>query len=310
VQHNINNIIRKKKVEETERRREEEGWEPPTIRKKPVTPEIEGLEDLAKEEEKKLILEQEGIVQRETPATTEERKKHPTLEKPTPRWRQTLDKLKERVKGWGVPTPEKPKPEPSDREVQEELLREERQRMKSPATKEHPKGPHLDKGLPYEPRWKQVLKKLKDRIKSWGKKSSAQKSLRMALEELRPVFVQEAQAIYEAGPEHAWQGICYYIASAILETALSRHPNWGGEVVHGTGDEHHSWAVICTRTECFKVDIPFTKYEKKVPRKEVPGNPAYDYDMPYTWESLPDVEFQPSDIKITPASRPWKKEKK
>ena len=135
-------------------------------------------------------------------------------------------------------------------------------------------------------------------------KTAARKLLREALEELRPVFAKEAQEAYEQGPEHNWQGVCYSVASFILEAALSRNPNWGGEVIHGTGDEHHSWAVICTRTECFKVDIPFTKYEKQVLREEVPGNLAYDSDMPYAWELLPDVEFQPSDIEITPALRP------
>lgn len=125
-------------------------------------------------EEKKLMLEQEGVVTRGTPATNEEKKKHPTLERaPKPRWRQTIDKLKERVKGWGgVPTPEEQEPtqKDEDRRVQEELLREERRKMKMPLEKKHSPETHLDKGLPYEPRWKQWMKKLKDRVKSWGKK--------------------------------------------------------------------------------------------------------------------------------------------
>jgi hypothetical protein len=28
----------------------------------------------------------------------------------------------------------------------------------------------MDEGLPYTPRWKQWLKKLKDRVKTWGTK--------------------------------------------------------------------------------------------------------------------------------------------
>ena len=129
-------------------------------------------------------------------------------------------------------------------------------------------------------------------------------SLRQALEALRPDFVRVAQQVYESGPEHPWQGICYYIASAILEVALSSNPKWGGEVVHGEGEEYHSWAVICDRKNCFKVDIPFTKYERLVPREERAGNVAYDYDMPWSFESLLDVEFTPDDIQISPALRP------
>jgi len=173
VQHNINNIERAKKVEEAKKRREEEGAPPPTIhrppdKKKPnVAP--EDIEDMARAETQRLM-EQEGVIERETPATADERKRVPTLEK-KPRWREVVDRLKERVKGWGVPTPEEGKQEPKpseDQRVQDELLREERQKIKMPLNKEHPQTPHVDKGLPYEPKWKQLVKKLKDRVKGWG----------------------------------------------------------------------------------------------------------------------------------------------
>lgn len=175
VQHNINNIERKKKVEEAKKRKEQEGAPPPSLKRQPAPEEVEDVEEL-EEAEKQKMLEQEGIVQRKTPATNEEKKKHPTLEEaPKPRWRQTIDKLKERVKGWGgsVPTPEEPQEAPEkseDERVQQELLREERKKMKMPMEKEHPEKSHVDKGLPYVPKWKQLVKKLKDRVKSWGKK--------------------------------------------------------------------------------------------------------------------------------------------
>jgi hypothetical protein len=183
VQHNINNIIRKKKVEEQTQLRGEQGTKPPTTKRQPGAPEPE-QEALTREEEKKLMLEQEGIVERDEPATNAEKEKHPELTETAPkkpRWRETLDRLKERVKGWGggaVPTPEKKKPEaPEDQDkgVQEALLREEMERLQRPVEKEHTPKPHVDEGLPYEPKWKQLVKKLKDRIKSWGspKKSSA-----------------------------------------------------------------------------------------------------------------------------------------
>ncbi len=166
VQHNINNIIRKKKVEEAEARHKEEGVPPPTIRRPKPRPETEDIEDLAESEQKRL-LEQEGIVERGEPATPEEKRKHPPEAK-KPRWRETLDRLKERVKGW-VPTPEKQEPD-EDRQIQEQLLRDEREKMKMPLMKEHPTQTHIDKGLPYKPRWRELIEKLKNRVKSWGKK--------------------------------------------------------------------------------------------------------------------------------------------
>lgn len=173
VQHNINNILRKKKVEEETRRREEERVPPPTIRRQPGQKPEPEEEELLRDEEKKLMLEQEGVVPRGKPATNEEREKHPVEEevRPKSRWRDTLNRLRERVKGWGVPTPEKgePKPENEEQRVQDELLREELKKMKMPLEKEHPKEPHVDTGLPYEPKWKQLVKRLRDRIKSWGR---------------------------------------------------------------------------------------------------------------------------------------------
>src|SRR5271157_3818062 len=83
VQHNINNINREKEV----KKREEElkGQPPPTIRrqpgKQPSMPSQEDLDEL-EEAEKEKMLEQEGIVERRTPATNEEKAKHPTIETP------------------------------------------------------------------------------------------------------------------------------------------------------------------------------------------------------------------------------------
>ena len=179
VQHNINNINREKEV----KKREEElkGQPPPTIRRQPgkqqPMPSQEDLDEL-EEAEKEKMLEQEGIVERRTPATNEEKAKHPTIETPKkPRWRETIDRLKERVKGWtgfgpkDVPTPEEGKKPPEkgeDQKIQDELLSEERKRLKGPTFKQHTPKPHVDEGLPYEPRWKKLVKKLKDRVKSWG----------------------------------------------------------------------------------------------------------------------------------------------
>lgn len=174
VQHNINNIIRKKEVEE--KKKEREGVPPPTMKRQPGQPsEQEEMQEMSDAEAERL-LEQEGIVTRQTPATNEEKRKHPTLEAPKePRWRGIIKNLKDRVKGWGadnVPTPESKKEEPKekseDRKIQEELLREEREKIKMPMNKQHPEKPHVDQGLPYEPRWKKLIKNLKDRVKSWG----------------------------------------------------------------------------------------------------------------------------------------------
>jgi GNAT superfamily N-acetyltransferase/2'-5' RNA ligase len=140
-------------------------------------------------------------------------------------------------------------------------------------------------------------------------RTGAAKSLLESLEALRPVFIQAAQDAYESGPDHEWQGVCYNVAAAILEEALSRNPSWGGEVVDFS--EHHSAAVICDRKDCFSVDIPFEKYEKLIEREEKPGNKAYDYDMPWSFEPIGDVVFKPEDIEIAPAKRPvWGKEGK
>ena len=176
VQHNINNITREREV----KKREEElkGQPPPSIRRQPKTP-AEDVQEL-EEAEKEKMLEQEGIVERDEPSTNEEKLKHPPQKKP--RWRETIDKLKERVKGWtgfgekapNVPTPEPKKETPpektEDRKIQEDLLREERKRLKGPTFKEHTPKPHVDEGLPYEPRWKKLVKNLKNRVKQWGTK--------------------------------------------------------------------------------------------------------------------------------------------
>jgi hypothetical protein len=179
VQHNIDNINRKKEVEKNKEL--QKGQQPPTIRRQPAKPDVEEMEEMV-EQEKQKILEQEGIVERGTPATNEEKTKHPTLEAPKkPRWRETIDRLKDRIKGWtgfgepnNVPTPEEgkeQKPEKDeDKKIQEELLREEREKLKGPTFQEHTKKPHVDDGLPYEPRWKKLVKNLKNRIKQWGKK--------------------------------------------------------------------------------------------------------------------------------------------
>ena len=138
---------------------------------------------------------------------------------------------------------------------------------------------------------------------------AAKKPLLESLEALRPAFVKAAQEAYENGPEHEWQGVCYWVASAILEEALSHNPGWGGKVVDC--GEHHSCAVVCDRKECFRVDIPFAKYEKLIPREEKPGNKAYDYDMPWSFETIGDVVFKPEDIEIVPTKRPkWGKKSK
>jgi hypothetical protein len=178
VQNNINTIIRKKKVEEATRQREEKGTPPPTIKRQPgqkaPSKEVEEMEALIREEKKKLI-EQESVIERQTPATNEEKKLHPTItEKPKPRWRQTIDNLKTRINNWGkpVPTPDEKEPpqQNEDQRIQQELLREERRKIKMPMEKKHPEENHADKGLPYKPRWQQFIKKFKDRIKNWGKK--------------------------------------------------------------------------------------------------------------------------------------------
>jgi len=178
VQHNINNITRKKKVEENKRKKEEEKGRPPVEMKQPeVEPEMEELE---REETKRMLQEDQGIVERETPATAEEKKKHPTLEptqeprKPS-RWKEHIDKLKGLMKGWPkseketVPTPEKPKP-PAPKEPEPDELPE-------PLKKEHPSKPHIDKGLPYVPKWRKWVNKVKDRVKGWGGKPKASSRL-------------------------------------------------------------------------------------------------------------------------------------
>ena len=167
VQHNINNIIRKKKVDENKKRKEEEAGRPPVEMKQPqVEPEMEELE---REETKRMLQEEEdqGTVERDTPATPEEKKKHPAIEERKPRWKERIDKMKGLMRGWPkgenetVPTPEKPKP-PAPKKPEPDELPE-------PLKKEHPSKPHVDKGLPYTPKWKQHIKKLKDYVKSWGK---------------------------------------------------------------------------------------------------------------------------------------------
>jgi SWIM zinc finger len=177
VQHNIDNINRKKEVEK--KKQEMEGQPPPTIRRQPgkqaPMPSMEDIEEL-REAEKDRMLEQEGIVERAEPATNEERQRVPAEPK-KPRWRELVDKLKTRMKGWpggeaATPTPEEPKPEPKseDKKIQEDLLKEERKRLKGPTFQQHTEKPHVDEGLPYEPRWKKLVKKLKDRVKQWGTK--------------------------------------------------------------------------------------------------------------------------------------------
>lgn len=170
VQHNINNIIRKKKVEEHKQRQKG-----PTGVAPESTEDLERMEELEREETKRMLQEDQGVVERETPATPEEKKKHPVLEPtPKPRWKSRIDKMKGIMRGWPtrekevVPTPEKPKPPAL---APQEPVSDE---LPEPLTKEHPRGPHVDTGLPYEPRWKKYVKKLKDRFKTWGKpKASA-----------------------------------------------------------------------------------------------------------------------------------------
>jgi hypothetical protein len=144
-------------------------------------PEVEPeMEELEREETKRMLQEDQGIVERETPATAEEKKKHPTLEptqeprKPS-RWKEHIDKLKGLMKGWPkseketVPTPEKPKP-PAPKEPEPDELPE-------PLKKEHPSKPHIDKGLPYVPKWRKWVNKVKDRVKGWGGKPKASSRL-------------------------------------------------------------------------------------------------------------------------------------
>lgn len=161
IQHNINNLLRKKEVEERKKQKELEKEKPVEMPAEPTLEDAEALEDEAEQ-----MLEDQGVIQREEPATEEERRKHPK-EEPR-RYQKWIDKLKERVKGWkpekpfSVPTPEPTKKEEKPKE--EPLIKET---VPKPP---HAKTPHVDTGLPYIPKWRRTIDKLKQRIKQWGKK--------------------------------------------------------------------------------------------------------------------------------------------
>lgn len=120
---------------------------------------------------------------------------------------------------------------------------------------------------------------------------SARGSLGKALDRLRPAMATAAQAVLDA-----WQvdeegldevygagGPCEDVAQALMDV-LSSIP--GIEMREGghEGDDH-AWLIVWDETEAYAVDIP-------------PG--VYETGAGYSWQKLPDVQVQPTDIYIEP----------
>ncbi len=162
VQHNVNTLLRiqeMKRIEEEKKKPKEPAKAEKFL---PETKPSKEEQELEHEEEKRLLEEQQGIVKRTEPGTAEERKEKPTTQEP--RAKKWIDRLKERIKGWGRP---KEETAPTPEEQQEAVEKAPPLIKETMPPKPHSKKPHLDKGLPYTPKWRGWLDKLKNRMKKW-----------------------------------------------------------------------------------------------------------------------------------------------
>jgi hypothetical protein len=167
VQNNINNILRKIRVKQYEEEVKEKGIKPPTIKRQPgqLSPEdqdvAQKLREGIEQREREKLLKEQSIVQR-TPEVVEVVPKKPSEE--------PLEELE----------PYLPEKEFEDLKNLEDAERKKLLQQMPPLpveepetgkVEEHPDKPHLHTGLPYErkeePKWKQWVNKLKDRVKKW-----------------------------------------------------------------------------------------------------------------------------------------------
>lgn len=113
---------------------------------------------------------------------------------------------------------------------------------------------------------------------------------------LRPEFAKAAQEVYDSwdasDPEYGdpylgFGGICQDIACAI-SGVMDRHGIDGFELNAQTGDQH-VWMAAHDGQNMYHVDIPPHVYETG-------GG--------YTWQKIPDVQFEPDHVTIDPEPNP------
>ena len=124
-------------------------------------------------------------------------------------------------------------------------------------------------------------------------KKAAQDALAAYLDSLRPEFARLAQDAYDRWEDKGRAGLCYAIAQAFVEAALS-DDSLGGEVTDSRTDKgyagnDHAWAVVTDGEKAFYVDIPHERYERLEDGR---------------WRKVPGVRFSPEDIVISPAPVP------
>ncbi len=111
------------------------------------------------------------------------------------------------------------------------------------------------------------------------------------LKSLRPVFAKLAQEVYDEWDEededtYAGGGICHLMADKFCEYLQSKGIDCGS--VSAQVGEQHVFTVVKTSDGVAEVDInPYT----------------YERGGGYSWQKIPDVELQPSDVAVNILSR-------
>jgi len=117
-------------------------------------------------------------------------------------------------------------------------------------------------------------------------------SLSETLELLRPQLAQAAQRVYDQweqdsegyDEELGGGGICQDIAEAIAGL-VHEVTEYEAQTIHASCGEQHVWVVVYDNDEGYEVDIPYNIYETG-------GG--------YNWTKIPDVQFDPTMISISP----------